>query len=82
MFCFVLSLVQWQIVDIKTSFMHTLGKGKEQFISPERGMGRGLNCTGAKYERILLLEYRMEKNNVTFSAVLFFFHFSFLFDAQ
>ena len=42
--CFVLflSLVQWQIVGIKTSFMHTLGKGKERFISPERRVGRGL----------------------------------------
>ena len=40
------------------------------------------NCIGAKYERILLLEERMEKSSVVSSAVLFFFISPFCFDAQ
>ena len=38
------------------------------------------NCTGAKY--ILLLEDRMEKNNVTFSESSSFSFYPFYFDAQ
>ena len=39
-------------------------------------------CTGAKFERTLLFEERMEKNGVAFSAIFFFFNAPFYFDAQ